>query len=90
MMKARVEAAPITPSTSRATKSCGSVWAIAIPMNPMPWKTCTRTYWARGSPRSPTRPHAGLVTTVTSEEIPRIHPAQRSVAVESYGLIAWM
>ena len=31
----------------------------------------------------------GLVTTVTSEEIPRIQPAQRSVVAGSWGLIAW-
>ena len=90
MMKASVDAAPIAPRISRATKSCGSVWAIAIPMNATPWNTWTRRYWVRGSPRSPTRPHAGLVTTVTSDEIPRIQPAQRSVVAESYGLIDWM
>ena len=45
------------------------MWAIAIPMNATPWKTWTRRYWLRGSPRSPTRPHAGLVSTVTSDEI---------------------
>src|SRR3989338_8256818 len=36
------------------------------------------------------RPQRGAVTTVTSGEIPRIHPVHRSVAVASSVVIVWM
>ena len=43
MMKAKVEAAPMAPSTRRARKSSSSDRAIAMPTKPSPWRISTTT-----------------------------------------------
>jgi hypothetical protein len=42
LMKAKVEAAPITPRTRRDRKSSGSVRAMAMPKKAIPCTACTR------------------------------------------------
>ncbi len=90
MMNAKVETAPMRPSSMRATSIWGSVRASAMPRKPSPWKACTAMKPRLGSMCSPSRPEIGAVMTVISGLIPRIQPVQRSVDAGSRVDIFWM
>jgi hypothetical protein len=90
MMYAKVETAPIKPSSMRASSISGSVRARAMPRKPRPCSTCTAMKPRLGSMRSPSRPESGAVTTVMRGLMPRIQPVHRRVAASSRVDIFWM
>ena len=61
-----------------------------MPKKPTPWSASTATYTVLGSPRAANLPQNGAVATVTSDEMPRIQPVQRSVDTGSVVLRRWM
>jgi hypothetical protein len=90
MMNAKVDTAPISPRSMRATSISGSVRASAMPRKPSPCNACTAMKPRLGSTCSPMRPEIGAVTTVINGLIPRIQPVQRRVAAGSSGETFWM
>jgi hypothetical protein len=83
MMKAKVDAAPMTPSRSRARNSSSRVRATAMRRKPAPCSSSTQMYRVFGLATRASRPQTGPVTTVVRGLIPRIHPDQRRVAAAS-------